>query len=163
MEEELQTVLRRLQASLPAFPDGRIDYTDAPEAAGVSIFVCFDGRLLLLKRSQIVGTNKEKWSGQAGYLDELVPLADKVAEELREELGLTEEIVGSSFYGEPIRIEDGRIWHIYPVRIDLRQAPHIILDFEHTEYTWINPEELDSYDTVPGLASIWRSVAPLSE
>jgi len=165
MSENLNDLLARLQKSLPAFPDGRINYTDAPEAAVLSIFLAVQGEILLLKRSSAVGTHREVWCGPAGYLDELVPIEEKVKEELREELSLTEADLPEFQYGEEVCSTgpDGRIWHIYPVRVNLAERPEIILDYEHTEYVWIKPSEMKNYQTVPSLFEAWQAVERLED
>jgi len=35
--------------------------------------------------------------------------------------------------------------------VDLKKKPDIKLNWEHTEYRWIKPEELKKFDIVPSL------------
>jgi hypothetical protein len=47
------------------------------------------------------------------------------------------------------------------VLVRVNRQPQIQLDWEHTEYTWILPDEISSYETVPKLAeSLSRVLSP---
>lgn len=146
--------LELLARGLPRFPDGRIDYSDAKVAAVVTVFVRLGERILLLKRSDKVGSYRGKWNTVAGYLDELKPPRLKALEELREELGITEDDIASIKAGDPYEFTDatlGRTWLVNPFLVDLKGEPEITLCWEHTEYKWIRPEELGGFDVVPRL------------
>lgn len=151
---KLPKSLKRLHKKLPKFPDGRINYTDAKEAAVLTCFIEYQGKILLLKRSDQVGTYKGLWNSVAGYLDELKPLEDKVKEELKEELGILEQDIEEIKLGQIFEFTDESIdktWIIHPVLVKLETEPNIKLDWEHTEYLWINPEEITSYQITPRL------------
>ncbi len=143
-------------SSLPRFPDGRIDYSGSDTAPVLTAFLFFGDQLLLLKRSQNVGAYKGLWNGVGGYLDEQVPLRQKVLEELREELSIPEERVVSMKAAEPMDLLDaeiGRRWIIHPVRVDI-DSNDFTLDEEHTEARWIRPEELGTFDYVLGADTV---------
>ena len=94
------------------------------------------------------------WNTVAGYLDEVKPVREKVFEEMREEVGVGEESISSIHFGRPCRFTDermGKTWIVYPVLVELKEKPEIRLDWEHTGYTWIKPEELKDFDAVPNL------------
>ena len=154
---DLETVpqpVERFWRELPHFPDGRIDYSGAKEAAVITVYVRHHGELLLLKRSDKVSTYQGKWNTVAGYLDELKPVEDKVYTELREEIGVGRELVESLRIGEMQTLPDqgvGKTWLIYLALADLKERPEIWLDWEHTEFRWIRPEELGEFDAVVGL------------
>ncbi len=44
-----------------------------------------------------------------------------------------------------------REWIIFTVLVELETIPEIRLEQENTRYIWIRPEELQAFDTVPGL------------
>jgi isopentenyldiphosphate isomerase len=145
-------LIKSLSKNLPIRKDGRIDYTTARKAPVLTIFIRFNKKILLLKRSQEVLTYKGKWNTVAGYLDQLRPLDEKVKEELSEELGFNEKDITSYYLGSTYSFDDEEIqktWVIFPVLVDLNDKPKIVLDWEHTDYKWIYPEEIDQYDTVP--------------
>jgi len=155
--------LKKFHKQLPKFADGRIDYTNAREAAVLTCFIECQGKILLLKRSNRVGAYKGLWNTVAGYLDELRPLEDKVKEELKEELGILENEIKELKLGEMYAFTDKEInktWIIHPVLINLKAKPNIKLDWEHTEYIWIFPNEITNYHITPKLDESLKRVMP---
>lgn len=151
-EEEYFSLLHSLEKTLPKRPDGRIDYTTAKKAAVLTIFIQYKNEILLLKRSNEVLTYKGKWNTVAGYLDQIKPIKEKIYEELIEEIGLTEEQIRSYHVGTPYSFDDKTLhttWIVYPVLVKLDHKPEISLDWEHTDYSWIQPDKIESYDLVP--------------
>lgn len=151
--------------SLPRHPDGRIDYADAAEAAVVSCFLIYRGKILLLKRSGKVRSYQGKWCAVAGYLDEIKPLEDKAMQELRQELGIRPEHIERFVVGEPYTVVDSalqRTWRVFPMLALLRAPFEPRIDWEHTDYEWIDPLRLSQYDTVPMLGeSLQRALSAL--
>lgn len=144
--------VKEFYRKLPKFADGRIDYHTSDTAPVATVFVEYAGRVLLMKRSNKVRTYRRKWNTVAGYLDTLEPLQDKIYEELREEIGLEPEDVESIKVGETYTFKDkeiGLTWITYPVLVTLKRKPEIKLQEEHTQYRWIKPEELKTYEIVP--------------
>lgn len=151
-EKKIYALIESFAKKLPLFPDGRINYTHSDTAPVITVFVNFKGRILLLKRSDKVLTYKGKWNTVAGYLDEIRPIKEKVYEELFEELGIKEKDIKSISIGESYNFTDTsakRSWIVHPVKVDLAYDVKIRLDWEHTEYRWIDPNDIDDFDTVP--------------
>ncbi|MBM3209542.1 NUDIX domain-containing protein [Candidatus Shapirobacteria bacterium] len=149
-----ENVLREFSERLPRFSDGRIDYSDSNKAPVLTCFVRFNNKILLLKRSDKVRVYQGLWNSVAGYLDEFRPLEEKALEELREELGITADIIKQTKLGQPYELTDNkanRTWVIFPVLVELNREPVIKLDWEHTDYKWIDPDDLKSFDIVPDL------------
>jgi len=149
--EKIRDVARRL----PKFPDGRINYHHADTALVLTVFVQYNDKILLLKRSDKVSTYKGKWNTVTGYLDEPRPLLEKIHAELQEELGITEDIIESYHIGEFFSFTDPTVqktWIVHPAIVTLNRLPRITLDWEHTDYVWIDPEDMTQYDTVPKLS-----------
>ena len=146
--------------SLSRFSDGRIDYSHADKAPVLVCFVRCNGKILLLKRSEKVRTYQGKWNTVTGYLDELQSLRTKILKELHEELRIQEKDIVSLIFGKPYIFFDmslQKTWIIHPALADLREVPSLVLDWEHTEYVWILPEELLHFDIVPRLEeSLYR-------
>lgn len=64
-------------------------------------------------------------------------------------------------FGQPYTFTDkvnGKTWIIHPVMADLNAKPEIELDWEHTDFRWISPSELSTFDTVPNLAESLKRV-----
>lgn len=153
-EEDVMEMIESLGKKLPKFDDGRINYSTSDTAPVVTVFVSYNGKILLLRRSDKVLTYKGMWNAVAGYLDEPKPVRDKALEEVREELGIEADNISKVVMGEPYDLVDpkiGKTWRVCPILILLKQNPEIKLDYENTEYAWINPSELGNFETVPGL------------
>jgi isopentenyldiphosphate isomerase len=147
-------ILNRLYRKLPKFPDGRIDYHSSNIAVVVTVFIKYKNKILLLKRSNGVRTYKRKWNTVAGYIDRLVSAEDIALKEVDEELGIKKRDISALVSGNPYRFTDKKInktWIICPFLLEVRKKPRIRLDWEHTEYKWIDPKSLMHFDTVPNL------------
>ena len=149
-----EEVLREFSEKLPKFSDGRIDYSDSDKAPVLTCFVKYEDKILLLKRSDKVRVYQGLWNSVAGYLDEFRPLEEKVLEELREELNITPELIKQTKLGQPYELTDNKaqkIWVVFPVLVELNEEPVIKLDWEHTDFKWIDPADLKNFDIVPDL------------
>ena len=147
-------IVKEFDKKLPKFPDGRIDYSNSNSAAVMTIFVKHKNEILLLKRSDTVLIYKGKWNAVAGYLDEIKPIREKILEELSEELGIDEKNIVSISTKGPEKIEDklaNKLWISILTLVELKNKPEIKLDWEHTDYRWIKPEEINNFDIVPRL------------
>ena len=154
MDEKIGKIIAEFAKKLPKSPDGRIDYSNSDEAPVITVIVKYEDEILLLKRSDKVRTYKGKWQVVAGYLDELRPLKEKVLEELREEIGVLENNIEKIKYGKMFEFHDkaiGKTWIVNPVLAELKEKPKIKIDFEHTEYIWIKPDQIEKFDFVPNL------------
>ncbi|MCK4520390.1 NUDIX domain-containing protein [Candidatus Parcubacteria bacterium] len=150
-EEKILKTIKEFAKKLPKFPDGRIDYSNSDIAPVITVFIKYKDKILLLKRSNKVRVYQEKWNTIAGYLDEIKPVREKIVEEIKEEIGISEDNISSIHIGEPYEFTDAevnKIWIVCPVSVELRNEPNIKLDWEHTEYKWIKPEELKKFDVV---------------
>lgn len=122
----------------------------------IHVVTCFlvnpEGKVLILRRGSRVGTYRGRWAGVAGYLED-TPL-EQAYTELREEGGLEREDLQLLVEGEPLVVLDtelDRKWVVHPFLFRVDDPSKIRLDWEHTECRWIEPLELRSYATVPGL------------
>ena len=153
-EQRIFETIEELARELPRFPDGRIDYSNSHVALTLTAFVKYEDKILLLKRSGKVRTYRRKWCAVTGYLDELKPISRKALEEVQEELGIRESSISSISIGKPYEFTDAELnitWVDHPILVELKNKPRVKLDWEHTEYRWIKPEEMKDFDTVPGL------------
>lgn len=149
MEQVLKEKLELFAAQYPKFADGRIDYSHAHDVAAVVVFVMYDEKLLLLKRSDQVRSYKNKWDVIAGFYDEFVEPEEKALEELREEAGIVAEDIELLKPGKLFARHDealnGTFYNV-PVLVRLKTQKEIVLDFEHTEYAWTTFDQLKNYD-----------------
>ena len=96
--------------------------------------------MLILKRSQKVGTNKGKWAAVSGFIERGEKPEETALKEIAEETGIaTARLEGR---GETLRIRDGMyVWTIYPFLFEVGEE-RVMLDWEHTECAWVDPAEL---------------------
>jgi ribose 1,5-bisphosphate isomerase len=126
----------------------------------VTSFLIADQRILLLRRSQKVGTHRGKWAGVSGYLEAGEEPFQRAQTEIQEEVGLAPEQVSLVRAGEPLRgfdEETETVWIVHPFLFEARSKA-IQLDWENTEYRWIDSRELSSYETVPKLKETFDRV-----
>ena len=153
-EEKIIEKIKEYSKILPKFSDGRINYSNSDIALVLTVFIKYNNKILLLKRSNKVSTYQGKWNTVAGYLDEPKPIKQKIIEEIKEEIGIKKDNIKSYRYGESYEFKDpllNRTWIINTAIVELKNKPIIKLDWEHTEYKWIKPEEIENFDTVPNL------------
>lgn len=127
----------------------------------VTCFLEFEGKILVLKRSGQVGTYQQKWAGISGYLEEGNKPLQQAVLEINEETGLSQNDYYLKNEGEPLTIQDinlQRTWVVHPFRFLLRNNNEIKLDWEHSEYCWVEPQKIAYLDTVPGLYEAWSRV-----
>ncbi len=162
IDDQITEIIQLFAQKLPQFKDGRINYSLSNEAPVLTVFVMYKNKLLLLKRSNQVRTYQGKWNTVAGYLDDYhQTLKEKIHEELREETGITPQIIQNYFYGSCYQFTDNKsnkTWIVFPAKVILTKKPTITLDWEHTKYQWIKPEDISSFDTVPNLRKSLSSI-----
>lgn len=126
----------------------------------VTSFLTSDQRILLLRRSQKVGTHQGKWSAVSGHLEGDEDPLQRAVTEIQEEIGLTREQVNLVRAGQILRAfdqETDNVWVIHPFLFEAT-SNKVQLDWENTEYKWINPKELNSFQTVPKLQEAYDRV-----
>ena len=124
----------------------------------VTSFIQHQGMILLLRRSEKVGSYKGKWAGVSGYLEATSPL-EQALKEINEEIGLNELQVDLVNSGEPLEVLDKQLnicWVVYPFLFDTAVPEKISLDWEHVEMQWVKPKEFRHIATVPKLAEAYE-------
>ena len=119
-------------------------------------------RILIVRRSQRVGTYNARWAGISGFLEPGVTPDEQAYTEIREETGLQREQVRMLKRGAIVEHEDasiGRHWYIHPFLFETLTPDAIALDWEATEMRWIAPSELQDFETVPKLEEAYVSAA----
>ncbi len=120
--------------------------------------------LLLVRRSNRVGTYQGRWAGVSGFA-EAAP-DEQVYVELAEEAHLGRGDVTLLRKGEPLTFVDAaldREWTVHPYLFRVADAAKIQTDWETTESRWIAPQDLDQYETVPMLKEAFQRVYPPDE
>lgn len=116
-----------------------------------------DGRILLLERSEKVGSFRGHWAGVSGFLEASTPL-EQAFREILEETGLGADDLDLLAEGAPVLARDGtRVFIVHPFRFRARRT-EVRLDWEHTRAEWVEPSEIRRRPTVPKLDRVWESV-----
>ncbi len=127
----------------------------------VTCFLVFEGKVLLLKRSQRVGSYQGRWAGVAGYIEGQRSPEEQGLIEILEETSLPAAAVRLARSGEILAVEDPALntrWLVHPLKWDVLSLDGFGLDWEHTECQWFNSNEIQGLETVPGLYFAWESV-----
>ncbi len=117
-------------------------------------------RILIVRRSQRVGSYNARWAGISGFIEPGVTPDDQAYTEIREETGLQRDQVRMLKRGSVIEHADAslnRHWYIHPYLFEVLTPDAIKLDWEATEMRWIAPSELGNYETVPKLIEAYES------
>jgi 8-oxo-dGTP diphosphatase len=127
----------------------------------VTCFLENKAKILFLCRSGQVGSYTQRWAGISGYIEPGHSPLEQALQEIGEETGLSKNEVKLLKEGLPLEVIDetlGKIWVVHPFRFQVDNPEKIQIDWEHSEYRWIEPEEIKNYNTVPGLYSAWERV-----
>ncbi|HLL79508.1 MAG TPA: NUDIX pyrophosphatase [Ktedonobacteraceae bacterium] len=117
-------------------------------------------RILLVRRSQRVGSYNARWGGVSGFVEKDVSPDEQAYTEIREETGLQREQVRLLKRGAVVEYVDasiGRHWFVHPFLFEALTPDAIRLDWEATEMRWIDPGEIGQYETVPKLQEAYES------
>ena len=102
------------------------------------------------------------WAGVSGIIekDDITPL-DRAKTEIFEETGINENEIQLLKSIEQIKIEstqyDNHEWNIFAFLFKTKK-PKVKLNWENSDYSWIKPNELKNYETVPELEKILFSL-----
>ncbi|MCG7845340.1 MAG: NUDIX pyrophosphatase, partial [Methanomassiliicoccales archaeon] len=133
-----------------------MDLFDLQEKKVVTCVLHRQGKILILKRSQKVGTNKGRWAAVSGYIERGERPEETALKEVAEETGITTARLEGR--GAVLRIRDGtHVWSIYPFLFEVEDEK-VTLDWEHTECSWVEKDELAGYETVPGFSKVLEAL-----
>ena len=123
----------------------------------VTSFIKDNEKLLILKRSDKVKSMKGMWAGISGIIEKNEEPEKRAKIEIFEEVGITEDKITLVRSAEEMRINspqyENHEWEIFPFLFEAKN-PTIKLDWENSEFKWINVEELEKYETVPSLQKV---------
>ncbi len=123
----------------------------------VTSFIRDNEKLLILKRSDKVKSMKGLWAGISGIIEKNEEPLKRAKIEIFEEVGITEDLITLVKTSEEMRINspqyENHEWEIFPFLFEVKN-PKIKLNWENSEFKWINVEELENYETVPSLQKV---------
>ncbi len=123
----------------------------------VTSFIKNNNKLLILKRSDKVKSMKGLWAGISGIIENDEEPLTRAKIEIFEEVGITENEITLIKSSEEMRINSPQYknhkWEIFPFLFEVN-SPVIKLNWENSDFKWIDIEELKNYDTVPSLQKV---------
>jgi len=128
----------------------------------VTSFIKNGDRILILKRSDKVKSMKCLWAGVSGIIEknDTTPLA-RAKIEILEETGINETQIELLKATQQIKISSPQYknheWNIFPFLFTTKNL-EIKLNWENSEFKWIEPNEIKNYETVPELEKILFSL-----
>ena len=145
-------------------PD-QVDFTNARYAPVINSVVKFKGKILIVKRSEKLNFFPGFWNGVSGFLDDKKSIKKKVIEEISEELGMKKENLisvkmGNIFHQESPEYK--KTWIVHPLLVKVN-THKIKLDFESSEYKWINIKDAKKYKLLPGFDRVIKETKRLTE
>jgi len=131
------------------------------ESHVVTCFLEYEDKILLLQRSNQVGSYTARWAGISGYIEPGVEPLEQAYQEIAEEACLMQNELELIKIGEMLEVLDenlGKKWVVHPFRFKVKNPKLVKIDWEHNQYKWVNPEEITEHVTVPGLDAAWELV-----
>lgn len=129
----------------------------------VAAFLRDCGEVLLLRRSDEVGSHPGRWSGVTGHAEG--DPDSVVRKEIRSETGLESEDVTLVRAGDSFAVENregGRDRVVHPYLFDAATR-EVTTNWEATEYEWVPPTAIRRRETVPDLWRSYEHVSPTVE
>ena len=132
------------------------------ERAVVTCFLRHGTEVLLVRRSDAVGSYRGLWGAISGYAEGTPEAAAR--REIDEEVGLLEavEFVRSA---DPLAVEDadrGTRWLVHPFLFNCARTD-VDPNEEIAAHEWVQPPAIRDRETVPRLWETYRAVAPTVE
>ena len=123
----------------------------------VTSFIKDNEKLLILKRSDKVKSMKGLWAGISGIIEKNEVPLKRAKIEIFEEVGIKEDMITLVKSAEEMKVNspqyENHEWEIFPFLFEAKN-PMIKLNWENSDFKWINVEELENYDTVPSLKKV---------
>ena len=123
----------------------------------ITSFIKYNDQILILKRSEKVRSMKGLWSGVSGIIENNENPIDRAKIEIFEEVGIKEKEIRLVKKLEKMKIQSQQYknheWEIFPFLFETKND-NIKLNWENSEFEWIQPKELKNYQTVPSLEKI---------
>ena len=123
----------------------------------ITAFIKNNDKILILKRSDKVRSMKGLWSGVSGIIENDEIPTNRAKIEIFEEVGIKENKINLVKRIEKIKIispqYENHEWEVFPFLFETNET-EIKLNWENSEYKWINVNELKNYETVPSLDKI---------
>ena len=123
----------------------------------VTSFLKNQDKILILKRSQNVKSMKGLWSGVSGVIENQENPLKRAEIEIFEGIGIRTNEIKLLKSGDELDIISPQYknhkWHVFPFLFDTKKT-EIKLNWENSDYKWIEIGELEKFETVPNLENV---------
>ena len=123
----------------------------------VTSFLKNQDKILILKRSQDVKSMKGLWSGVSGVIENQENPLKRAEIEIFEEIGIRTNEIKLLKSGDELDIISPQYknhkWHVFPFLFNTKKT-EIKLNWENSDYKWIEIGELEKFETVPSLENV---------
>ena len=123
----------------------------------VTSFIKNNNKILILKRSNKVRSMKGLWAGVSGIIENNEKPLDRAIIEIFEELGIKENKIKLIKNVEKVIISspqyENHEWEVFSFLFETKDVK-IKLNWENSEFKWIQIDEIKNYETVPNLDKI---------
>ena len=123
----------------------------------VTSFIKNGNKILILKRSDKVRTMRGLWSGVSGIIENNEEPINRAKIEIFEEIGIKKDEISLTKSVEKMKISSPQYedheWEALSFLFETKETK-IKLNWENSEFRWINVNELKNYETVPNLDKI---------
>jgi len=118
-------------------------------------------KILILKKGDDDYNYPGKWSFCSGFIKEFEAGEDTIIREIKEETGLDSTIIKKG--GIVVHQDDtlGKTWNMLSFLCDV-STDSVTLCNENSEFKWIDVDELEHYDQVPGLKKTLKALGLMS-
>ena len=127
----------------------------------VTSFLNYNNKILILKRSEKVRTMKGLWSGISGIIENNEIPISRSKIEIFEEVGISEKHITLIKSTNEFTIESPQYknqqWIIFPFFFTT-DTNSIKLNWENSDFRWIEVGQLKEFNTVPSLERILLSL-----
>lgn len=140
---------------------GQVDYTNARWAPVINCVLKYKDKILAVQRSKELNFYPGYWNGVSGFLDDQRSLNEKVADELREELGIPKIKIkkirpGEIFHQEELKYK--KTWIVHPVLVEVT-TDKVKLNWEAENYKWIKPADAKKLRLLPGFDRVLKRIS----
>ncbi len=140
---------------------GQVDFTHARFAPVINCVLRYKGKLLVVKRSESLNFYPGVWNGISGFLDDKRTLQEKIADEIREELGMQESKIKKIRLGEIFHQDEPvykKTWIVHPVLVDVT-SDQVTLDWEAKECAWLTLKDIKKLRLLPGFSGVLKRLS----
>ena len=127
----------------------------------VTSFLNYNNKILILKRSEKIRTMKGLWSGISGIIENNEIPISRAKIEIFEEVGISEKHITLIKSTKEFTIESPQYknqqWIIFPFFFTT-DTNSIKLNWENSDFRWIEVGQLKEFNTVPSLERILLSL-----